>query len=86
MPFLQNIAKQAIDILNQIHQQGIVHNDIKPHHLIISNNSLFLIDFGAAGKIGDEYDLCTPLFAPSVPDGISVILEVHFLCIMRICT
>jgi len=60
---LQDIANWAIDILQLIHKRGILHNDIKPEHLVIFQNFLYLIDYGSAGPIGTNATFCTPKFA-----------------------
>jgi len=61
---LNLIANQALDILFQIHKRGVSHNDIKPEHIIFnSNGNMFLIDFGAATKLGDKVKIGTPQYA-----------------------
>ena len=56
------IGIQIINILKQVHQRAIVHNDIKPKNIcwgkfsyssLIEKESFFLIDFGYARKIGN---------------------------------
>ncbi|OMJ88313.1 hypothetical protein SteCoe_9817 [Stentor coeruleus] len=44
---LADFAWKSIEILKNIHRRGIVHNDIKPHQFLISENrKIFLVDFG----------------------------------------
>ena len=35
-----------LSLIEDIHNLYVVHRDIKPHHFMIKNNDLFLIDFG----------------------------------------
>lgn len=39
---------QLCDILEECHNNGIYHRDIKPDNIIISENNLYLVDFGIA--------------------------------------
>eukprot|EP01125_Pyxidicula_operculata_P013310 TRINITY_DN4400_c0_g3_i5.p1 TRINITY_DN4400_c0_g3~~TRINITY_DN4400_c0_g3_i5.p1 ORF type:complete len:272 (-),score=29.52 TRINITY_DN4400_c0_g3_i5:408-1223(-) len=69
---LSNIAKEVINILQNMHQRGIIYNDMKPNHIMFSNGNIFLIDFGSAGSpeesspfITNKY--CSPNFNCSLP-------------------
>lgn len=48
-----NIANQMINIIEFVHNKGIVHRDIKPDNFMFDENKkkLYLIDFGFAKKI-----------------------------------
>jgi len=52
------IAKQCVEALSAAHQQGIVHGDIKPDNVMITESGrLKVLDFGVAGMMalaGDE--------------------------------
>eukprot|EP01124_Arcella_intermedia_P031934 TRINITY_DN7343_c0_g1_i2.p1 TRINITY_DN7343_c0_g1~~TRINITY_DN7343_c0_g1_i2.p1 ORF type:complete len:699 (+),score=179.91 TRINITY_DN7343_c0_g1_i2:26-2122(+) len=60
---IYKIAKEAIEILEQIHQRGILHKDIKPDHLVFSHNKLYLIDYGCAGPADVEAQYETPQYS-----------------------
>lgn len=40
------LLKDLLDIVEQIHKQGVAHRDIKPDNLLMLNDSLYLSDFG----------------------------------------
>jgi len=50
-----NICKQLTNILESIHNKGIVHRDIKPQNIVFDHEykNIFLIDFGFSKKICD---------------------------------
>jgi len=48
LTYIDNIMLKMISIIESIHTLFIVHRDIKPHHFMIKNNDIFLIDFGLA--------------------------------------
>lgn len=65
------IARQLEIPLKELHQHGILHRDIKPDNVIITNKgSLVLIDFGSAreyltNELGEKFSvLLTPGYAP----------------------
>lgn len=58
------IGKQITEMLSNIHQKGIIHNDIKPNNIcwgrfscsnFVDKSEFFLIDFGYSRKYGDSY-------------------------------
>ena len=38
-----------------IHNEGIIHNDLKPENFVCIHGRLKLIDFGIANRISDEH-------------------------------
>ena len=48
IPMEAGVKPIAISIIETIHTLFIVHRDIKPHHFMIKNNDIFLIEIGRA--------------------------------------
>ena len=70
-------VRQSCEALQYVHEQQIVHRDVKPQNLILSKDGVVLVDFGVATEIGDELGgtvgIGTPRFmAPEVFAGGSV--------------
>lgn len=67
-------ARQASEGLQYVHEQNVVHRDVKPHNLICGEAGIVLVDFGiareqAAGDTGTRA-IGTPLYmAPEVLVG-----------------
>jgi predicted Ser/Thr protein kinase len=67
-------ARQACEALQYVHEQNVVHRDVKPHNLIRDDAGIVLVDFGIAreqapGDAGTRA-IGTPLYmAPEVLVG-----------------
>ena len=50
------VINQLIDIVRQVHEEEIVHRDIRTPNIIVSNGEVYLIDFGLARWRDYQYD------------------------------
>ena len=67
-------AHQAAEALTYVHEQNVVHRDVKPHNLVCGPDGLVLVDFGIAREEeleeGGTRAIGTPLYmAPEVLVG-----------------
>jgi serine/threonine protein kinase len=51
---INTIMISCIEVMESVHNAGVIHRDIKPQNFMIKNNELFLIDFGLALFYRDE--------------------------------
>jgi formylglycine-generating enzyme required for sulfatase activity len=51
--YVTNLLEQTLSVLSFVHQQGVIHRDIKPPNLMRRNSDgkIFLIDFGAVKEV-----------------------------------
>jgi eukaryotic-like serine/threonine-protein kinase len=67
-------VRQACEALQYVHEQQIIHRDVKPQNLILGDNGVVLVDFGIARLLEEEetgtVGIGTPRFmAPEVFAG-----------------
>jgi hypothetical protein len=67
-------SRQACEALQYVHEQQIVHRDVKPQNLIVCDTGVVLVDFGIARELSDTdqgtVGIGTPRFmAPEVFAG-----------------
>ena len=56
LPFAEAIdyARHTCEALQYVHEQQIVHRDVKPQNMILADDGVVLVDFGVARAIGSE--------------------------------
>ena len=60
------IFRKTARILQQFHEAGIVHCDVKPEHILVHKDEVFLVDFGAChidGRCNDNHAIGTLHYA-----------------------
>jgi hypothetical protein len=67
-------VRQTCEALQYVHEQQIVHRDVKPQNMILSEEGIVLVDFGVARELSEEdqgtIGVGTPRFmAPEVFAG-----------------
>jgi predicted ATPase/serine phosphatase RsbU (regulator of sigma subunit) len=49
-----DVATRMAGAVAAIHRRAIIHKDIKPHHFLVSDDQIRLIDFGIATRLSSE--------------------------------
>src|SRR5205823_1643766 len=67
-----SVLYQILDALEAIHKAGIVHRDIKPRNILLTNDDdgnllVKVSDFGHAAKIGSKTNLTLSKFIGTAP-------------------
>ena len=52
---IEYIFIEVAKILSRVHDRKVVHCDVKPEHIIISPDGVFLIDYGSSYNIGEKW-------------------------------
>lgn len=73
---LERLGRKLIEAVKAVHAAGIVHRDIKPTNVMVSNTGPVLVDFGIAMGEGESHVTRTGLvmgtpgfIAPEIIDG-----------------
>jgi serine/threonine protein kinase len=53
----RHMLMQLCDALSATHGEGIIHRDVKPDNVLISNDEATLLDFGVSQRIASKYSL-----------------------------
>jgi serine/threonine protein kinase len=73
---LERLSRKLIEAVRAVHEQGIIHRDIKPTNVMVSASGPVLVDFGIAMTAGESHMTRTGLvmgtpgfIAPEIIDG-----------------
>ncbi|HEY9623082.1 MAG TPA: serine/threonine-protein kinase [Crinalium sp.] len=65
------LLHEVLSILNFLHEQGIIHRDIKPDNIIrrSRDHRLVLVDFGSVKEVRSHYSVMEPSMAATIAAG-----------------
>ena len=47
-------ALEACEALEYVHEQNLVHRDVKPQNMVLADHGVVLVDFGIAREVGED--------------------------------
>ena len=56
---IENLFIQCIELMREFHEHMVIHCDIKPDNIMVSDNKLYFIDFGLSQFYIEEEDIQT---------------------------
>lgn len=84
---IRNIFLQLLDLISYLHENGVIHGDIKPENIIYDRNNVYLIDFGSAIERGEKVAVLqyTPSFCEQDNCSIKIKDEkIDYYCLFRV--
>ncbi|MGZ8648805.1 MAG: protein kinase domain-containing protein [Solirubrobacteraceae bacterium] len=66
-PEAVDYARHVCEALQYVHDQQIVHRDVKPQNMILADDGVVLVDFGVARAIGSTEDATVGTIAVGTP-------------------
>merc|ERR1711964_462329 len=52
LQFIVELAIDALEKIQKIHAQGVIHGDIHANNLLVKDGKIFFVDFGNARMVG----------------------------------
>ncbi|MBC2857061.1 protein kinase family protein [Cetobacterium sp. 2A] len=84
---IRNIFLQLLNLISYLHENGVIHGDIKPENIIYDRNNIFLIDFGSTMEIGQKTAILQ--YTPSFCDKDNCLVKIKdekidYYCLFRV--
>lgn len=61
---VRNIFLYLLNLVDELHKNGVIHGDIKPENIIYNSGEIYLIDFGSAIYTGEKKSIIH--FTPNI--------------------